>query len=334
MLPKTGVAAATLLVLLAGSQPAWGDDLDLDRDESKKREGGEAGDKTTLRARLEGSKISLGHYVSAYTFSKDAELTWNPTVLQLIALQPRWEVNDELTIRAELEIETELTNSDETVYEREPVIGDLALSTSRAFEELPGDLAASVGIRLSLPTSQESRARRRWAGLSCTGQLEHEIELGGGVSVTPNVRARAAYSLATAREVRYEGPSIERCRPVDGNCSSLFDHEAVRSPVATFQESAGLDLTLTPRLEGEVSVIWMQGWLHPLSEYQGLPDASGTNWRYVMSYSIGLDYEINDHFGLGAGMETTNPQQRPDSSSYPPFFNRYTYFYITAEAVL
>jgi len=52
-----------------------------------------------------------------------------------------------------------------------------------------------------------------------------------------------------------------------------------------------------------------------------------------MLYVLGVDWKINERFTVGGGLQTITPQQKPDSTTYAPFFNRHTQVYVTTSVV-
>ena len=61
----------------------------------------------------------------------------------------------------------------------------------------------------------------------------------------------------------------------------------------------------------DTRISWMQG-------------QDPTAARYFNLYSARLSYQPLDALGLALGVQTFNPQQRPDSTYYPFFSNRFT----------
>src|ERR1043166_3746370 len=69
-----------------------------------------------------GSEISIKHAFSIGSFMPGFERTYNPVLLQSLAIDPAWRLSDRLALNAHLGVETELTNSDSSSYERQPLL--------------------------------------------------------------------------------------------------------------------------------------------------------------------------------------------------------------------
>lgn len=292
--------------------------------------------------RWAGSSISLAHYIGVTTFAPGVDLTYNPHVGQALSFDPRWQLGgrSRIALLAHLDVSTELTDSDVTSYERQPLLSDFWVTAARPLPRLPGGLEGTAALRLVLPTSRESRARERLFALRASGSLGRAWPVGGGdIVLKPILTLSASGIAATARSLTYDAPTITTCRAEGGSCAEL-DHSGARSSVAVLEEGLALTATFPHRLTAVASMTLVQQRLYALDEITNPvtgepvpPSEVNTNWRHLMLYVLGVDWKINERFTVGGGLQTITPQQKPDSTTYAPFFNRHTQVYVTTSVV-
>lgn len=319
-------AVAGCLVMLLGST-AWADQ-------------GSEGEKKKTPPRWAGSEVSLRFSASAISFSRTAEPTYNPEVVQSISLDPRWRLTDKISLVGHLGIETELTNSDVTTTEHEPLLDDLWIQAGYALTGLPAKLSGGASLRLSLPTSKESQARRKIFSLSPAVSLRRSFPVNANLVITPSFAFRFTWHNNTSTSLVYDAPTVQGCQFPRDTCEE-FDHSGTRSAAAGFSETIGATASFPKlKLEATLQIGWIQSWLYDLTPItnpvtgEPVPESeSNVNWRHANLYLIGADWQAHQRVRVGAGFQTINPQLAPDSTYYAPFFNRFTTFYVTAAAV-
>ena len=286
-----------------------------------------------------GSEISLKHSFSVRSFMPGFEPDFNPVLVQSLGLDPAWRLTDRLRLTGHLGIETELTDSDVSSYERQPLIEDTTATAAYTLPPLPAELRAVALFRLTLPTSKESIARRRVAAFAPGVTVSRELLPRPDVRVTPFVTLRATYHWQLSTSLVYDGPTITTCSAARGDSCEEFEHSGIRSPVASFVEILGVRVELPRRVSLAAQIWWVQTWLYDLAPAHGPmgePIASrpgGTDWRMGNLYLLAADWQLSRRWKLEGGLQTENPQQRPDGSYHAPFFNRHTQLFVTAAAV-
>jgi hypothetical protein len=281
-----------------------------------------------------GSEASLKHSVSLLTFDPGAEPTYNPSVVQSLSIDPTWRLSARLRLTGHLGLETELTDSDVASRERQPLLEDTTITATYSLGELPAGLKGSVSLRLALPTSKESIARERIAGISPGASVRKDFD-GGEITWSPFVTGRATYNWQLEKSLVYDGPSITTCDAASGACEE-FDHSGQRSSVAGFAQILGVNATWARySLAFTAQVWWLQSYLYEQAEIEvggEALEATGTDWRFGNVYLLAAEYQPAKRVKVSAGFQTENPQQKLDGSYYLPFFNRYTQFFVTATA--
>jgi hypothetical protein len=284
-----------------------------------------------------GSEISIKHAFSIGSFMPGFERTYNPVLVQSLSVDPSWRLTKRLKLTGHLGVETELTDSDVSSYERQPLVEDTTVTASYAYG-LPGLLHATASLRLGLPTSKEAIARQRIAAISPAFSVGRDFEPKHDLKVTPFATLRASYNWQLTTSLVYDGPTISGCDAARGDACEAFDHSGARSSVASFIEVLGVNVALPHDVGLTAQVWWVQSWLYDLAPAVGptgepVPSIDSTDWRVANVYLVGAEWQITHRWKLAGGFQTENPQQRPDGSYYAPFFNRYTQLFVTAAAV-
>jgi hypothetical protein len=296
-------------------------------------------DEPTVGPRYAGSEISVKHSFSIASLMPGFEPDYNPVLVQSISIDPVWRLNDRLRLTGHLGVETELTDSDVSSYERQPLVEDTTVTATYRLPELPADLQASASFRLTLPTSKEAIARERIAGFAPAASVKRAFHPREDVTLAPFVTVRASYNWQLTTSLVYDGPTISACSAERGDACEEFDHSGQRSAVAGFVEVLGVSAELPHDVALTAQAWWVQSWLYDLTPAfapDGQPIATrdgSTDWRFANVYLLAADWQITPRWKASGGFQTENPQQRPDGSYYAPFFNRYTQFFVTAAAV-
>lgn len=281
--------------------------------------------------RYAGSEVSLTHNASIGTFAPGLDQTYNPTISQNISLDPRWRLNKKVSLSAHLGLETELTESDVTSYERQPLLEDVYLQGSYALPQLPLLINGSVGLRLTLPTSKASLARDTYFSIAPSIALNRSFQVSKNITLQPFVSFRANLIPAGEKSAQYDAPTITNCSALD-NCDQV-NHSGSRSSWLTMTETAGVAASFPKNLSAQVVVGLIQNILYDLEPltWQGMEiedPNDGPNARYIMLYVIEAGWEPMKHLKVAGGFQTINEQLAPDSSYYAPFFNRNTQVYL------
>jgi hypothetical protein len=287
---------------------------------------------TRADERWAGSTVSVKHSVGLGGLGFDPD--FNPTLLQTLSIDPTWRFSDRLRLTGHLGVETELTDSDTSSYERQPLLEDATVTG--AFLLRPGLTAT---LRLALPTSKEAIARRRLAALSPALTYTRTFTPGAW-RLSPFATVRATWNWQLTTTLVYDGPTITGCDAERGDTCEAYDHAGQRSAAAGFAEIVGLSAAL-PRLDLTLTaqVWWVQAWLYdlaPVDGPDGLPVPSSprnTDWRLSNVYLVAAEWQPLARWRFGAGLETQNPVETPDGGLYWPFFNRHTQLFVTATAV-
>ena len=72
-----------------------------------------------------GSSIAWWQSLSALAFNPGAELTYNPSYSWTFRFWPKYNFTDKLSMKLKVDLNVELTNSDDTTKQRETQLGDM-----------------------------------------------------------------------------------------------------------------------------------------------------------------------------------------------------------------
>jgi hypothetical protein len=286
--------------------------------------------------RWAGSEVSLR--TSGRIASFGLENDWNPTLVQSLGLDPTWRLSPRWRVSGHAGLEVELTDSDLTSARRQPLLEDTTVAATWTLPTLPRGFEGVTGLRLALPSSQESRARRRLAAFSPLITLARPLSH-GGLTFTPFLTLRGSWNWQLGTSAIYDGPSIVTCDPARGDACEEHDHAGVRGTRASAVQALGLNIDWPARaLAFTAQVFWVESWLYALAPAQdplGAPlAAGGPSWRFSNLYVLGAEWRpgASTRWKLGAGLSTENLQRRPDASLETPFLNRHTQLYLTVAA--
>jgi hypothetical protein len=286
------------------------------------------------------SAFLWSHYLSALSFSKTTDLTYNPYYAQSLSFRPRYYPLKDLYVGARLDLEVELTLSDETDRSREWVVSDLLIDAVYApdFLTIPIlKIKASPSLRLTFPTSIVSRARTLVMGLGPGFSLKREIPLLKKKFLT-NLELMYAF-----RGTKYFNEYTEASIDVS-TCANFArpecQHTGKRNAAARFSNFFEAKLQILEKLSFSASLTVINDTVYSLSAQTvstpsspdiSFPGDSGVNMRGALWGIWDLSYDPLDWLTVSFGISTYHPMLTPTADSYyGPWFNRYTQFYLEA----
>ena len=123
----------------------------------------EEGEKREFKAPYRDSEVVYRNVVSARSFNRNADLTYNPYYAMELELSPTFWLGEHLFSALDVSLVRELTNSDTTTKEGETVLQDiyLAFGAPKVVTIPVVKIDVSPSIRFYTPASKVSRARTR-----------------------------------------------------------------------------------------------------------------------------------------------------------------------------
>jgi hypothetical protein len=279
-----------------------------------------------------GSQLVLRNALSAISLDRSAEQTYNPYYAMTWSFRPWWWFGDKFFVRAQLDVIHELTEPDETTFEREALLDDLRLvAGGSGLWTIPfAGVHLSADLALILPTSKASRGRTLVLGLGPGLRLSRAFALfgyrSGGLIVGYNLRVTPYFHRYTTAE--RETPLIPGCS--SGGCD-VYLNTGKRNPVARLAQIVDVSVRILDWLGASLVLGHAVDWLHeigaapPEVTYQAVDDQGA---RYLTFFELTASFRPVDLLEIGVGYSALHPQLAPDSSYYVPFFNRYSVFFV------
>jgi hypothetical protein len=282
----------------------------------------------------------------------------NPNYEMAFGLRPRYYFHDaeheSLSVRGDIALVREFTNSDATTREGEWTFTDteLWLAYVRTLNDTP-DQTTDLIVRapqLSLPTSKVSSSNGKILGLGFGLGVEQAVPLRGRGSrflASARARANARYRYQFASSVVPTNEGIERVRlgpdgrslPGDQLSGSAFaDHEISGDlsvepeilPGLTLLTELGLRYAHRRALHERIDVCGVVSTGCALVETRD--DAS----RYGIAsvFTVELGYEVRDELGVALGYTNLAPQLGADGQRRQPFYSQDARGYVTVTLAL
>jgi hypothetical protein len=265
------------------------------------------------------------------------QLSYVPYYGWWLSLRPRWNFTDTLRLQARFDYFKEFTNSEDTTYLREDVIGDLWTDLVYTSPLAPAGpwhrTKVTLGLRAQWPTSKASRGSGTYVTLGALAGVSQTIPLfGSHAPVLPAARIGASFvylhpfSNATT-PTEYGGFGYVR-ENTDGY-SFVSDQLSGQTLVAHQLISiVNGDLQITPRLSFGLSFVWIDQWHYaPTSTtvttltgpVTPTALASDTQFTQLLWGIAALEYEVADEVTLGLGYYNLTNAIAPDGTRRSPF---------------
>jgi hypothetical protein len=346
-------ALASALALL-GAAPADAIDLPAAASGQTTARAGAAGTGEERQTRWHGSTFSFDQSATTQTLHLGGDYqSSNPTYEWWFALRPRYYLReterDTLAVFGWANLYWELTNSDDTTKQRDPVLGPTYLwaTYSRIFRKV-GDAktSAALGPRLTFPTDLPARGSGQLIGVGALGELAQTFAIRGKTSKWfPSGRlALVAY---------YNHPFSRSTSPV-GDIHQLrqdIGGRAVESDVLRGAMNVNHALTVFvsgsaevfPRFDFAASYVWLNSWVYAPPDVQicittGCVEPTSvsdpTTYRLSTWIVAALGYKATSEVSLSLGYYNLASQLGPDGQRRNPLWSPNARLFLTATANL
>jgi hypothetical protein len=281
-----------------------------------------------------GSQFVLRNALAPISLDPGADQTHNPYYAMTWSFQPWWWFTERIFVRARLDVVHELTEADNTTYDGEALVEDLRLVVGGSgLYTIPyAGVNVSADLVLTLPTSKDSHARTLLMGIGPGLRLSRSFPLLKGLVVGYNLRfTPRLFSFTTSER---ETPLI-RGRP-----DSLGT--GTRNPYFRFTQMADASVKILDWLGASLvlghAIDWLYGVGPDTEGYKLFQVAPDQDQRYLTYFELAVSFRPLEELEIGVGYSALHPQQRPASTNYVPFFNRYSVLFVDlkvhAEAVV
>lgn len=287
-----------------------------------------------------GSSIYYEHVFSAISLDKGAEQSWNPYYAHSLSLQPKWRFHDYFGVGLRLDVEQELTNSDDTVRRYEWMWSDLNvdLNAGKGYTESFTGIKVTGGLRLTLPVSKAARARELLMSVGPGASISRKFSdlFGSPLSLTVGYNGRWTYHFHETTTAQYKAPTISCGDPSSPLCEP-FVNTGYENPEHGLVHGANLSLDITEKLSFSTSFSFLRNGLYALSDYELIDGAGqkvvleaddGVAVRHYQWFVAELSYQVLDLVGVALGVSSLYGDLASDGTYRTPFFNRFTNIYL------
>ena len=343
-----GAATAFAQVDARSVQPGATPGAAATRDAREARGEGEAEEK---RLPWRGSTFLFDQSVTTQTLGMGKDYQSRNDVYEWwFAFKPRYTFfergKEALSLHVWMNLYLELTNSDTTATQHEPVIGPTTLwglYTYTFYENAGYRTAASIGPRMTLPTDRASRNAGQLFGLGAMAAATQTVPL------APE-GAKALTSLRLGFSAIFIHPFNRATTPVNGDLEQPRQDVAGRS-IASDQLRPGMNVAnaltllftggvqLLPRLGFGVSYVIGNSWAYaptdvPICSVQ-TGCTSPTSFGEPPSFRVStwalasLDYDAVDEMTVSLGYYNLTSQIGADGERRNPFYSPDARFFLT-----
>ncbi len=283
------------------------------------------------RAPYAGTSISYINAVSARSFNKNYEPTYNPEYSMGLQIAAAWNFNKMLGMNASILLAREITNADYTTKRGEIWVDDLKLGfNARNFWTVPVlEIKTSAGLGIIAPTSKTSRANTLIMGLKPNLGLSRSFEVLSGLNLS--------YGFAFTKNFHeYTTRQFEESR-IPGISADAFINAGLRNGSYNFVNSFAVSLGITDWLSFSANYALIHAFLYEQKNLDGFEDevigatiersdigVPDENVRYFNVFGARLSVTPNPAFSIDLGFDTAAPTRKPDSTYQSPIFNRNT----------
>ena len=286
-----------------------------------------------------GTFVGYEHVFSAVSLDKASGQTWNPYYAHSFTLQPMWRFHDYVGLRLRLDVEQELTDSDETVRRYEWMWSDLnvEVNAGKGYTEKVTGININGNLRLGLPVSKISRARTMFLALSPSLTISRKFPVLKGLTIAYS--GRFTYQFHQSTTAQYDGTSLSCGDPDSAECER-FTNTGIRNAQTVLVHGPSIRLDILDNLSFSVSYSLRRSGLYDLDDYEVYDSASGIHLgtltsgendidaRYGQAFSAELAWAPIDMVGLALGFITVYSDLRQNGSYQTPLFNQFTNIYL------
>jgi hypothetical protein len=280
------------------------------------------------------SLLVWDHSVTTQTLGIGADYqTSNPTYEMTLRLAPRYYFIDErdrsLSLRADVRLLREFTNSDSTTERGEWTFADTELALTGIQTLHASDAGRSQLVlrlpTLSFPTSKTSALGGRILGLGAGVGFDQELTLRGMNAPTflsASLRPRVSYTYDFAQAIVATNDRIDRIR-LDAEGRSAPSDQLTGSTLPQHRVTASVraELLVTPKLmlETEFGMRYARRYRLPPAELcletgcDAVPErADATRWGVTTLFAASVSYQLGDVFELSGGYVNLSPELGAD----------------------
>jgi hypothetical protein len=286
-------------------------------------------DVKTSTSVVRGTEIIYRNLVSARSFNKSADLTYNPYYAMELDVTLGFMPKKHTALSLNSSFLVELTDSDVTTKRNELEIADIYFNTSLVnLLTIPlVNIDVVPSLKIFVPSSKVSQARTLVMGLRPKLTFIKHMDALSGLDIM--------YAFWVEKDFHEYTTAMSEFPLIDTSFGSTrssdsFYNLGKRNVSVAISNYLGLSLFFKKYLGARIGFVIRHGFLYPIDSsdprisYQPQDE---TNVRYQMLYEGELLTRIKKIWTFSLGFLTENNQLAEDSTYQAPFFNRYTTIY-------
>lgn len=264
------------------------------------------------------------------SLSPSTDLTYNPSYTMTFGFRPWWWFTKSFYVRANLDVDREVTQSDVTTDAGEAWLRDLRLVTglSSVFRIPKAKIDFSFDLVLTIPTSKVSLARTMVLGIGPGVRMSRSFKVLKGMVVGYSARVTGTFHRYTTSELA--SSRIRGCTGEVGGCDEFYN-TGRRNAMVRVTHFADISFRFLKWLGLSIAVGQAVDWLYPLGsspEEVSYQAQEPENKRWLTFFELVVAFQPWKMLEIGLGYTSVHPQRAPDSAYYVPFFNRYSAVYL------
>lgn len=276
-----------------------------------------------------GSSLTLRNAVSAVSFDRSAQLSYDPFYALTLGADLRLRPVERAYLRARFDLSRELTRSSWTTRSGETIPGDLLVGggSDRLLTVPTLELELSAELLVRLPVSPVSRAQTLNVGLEPTLRLSRRFALRQGAVVRYGFSPSVYSHRFTTAEA--QAPLIAGCSASAPECQRYLNL-GTRNVAWSHAHVVDASLAITSWLSVSAAAGLQEQRLYPSSSDVSVSHTpvAPTDAQHSQLFAFEATLSWVRPLTVGVGVATASPQLAPDSSRYPLFANRHTQLFL------
>jgi hypothetical protein len=282
-----------------------------------------------------GSLFIFDQSMSANTFKKDAQLSYQPSYEWWLSPRVNYNFSKEFRVTVRQDVFKEWTNVGETTKRNEWMYSDtwVSLAYRPSLASISKNLTGGVGLQLRPGISRESRIAGQYFAAGPLVNVNYNIPLGGEKAKffqSMHVGSAAVYTYAFSR---CTGPCASESsdfsqRRMNTEGQVIDDRQARTNSMIGNQllYTANLGLDIYEHLDWSASMIWISQFTKgtPDANFDGQEverNANQTNLRQFSWFFTQFSYGISKEFTVAAGYWNFNRTTGLDGKYRNPFWS-------------
>lgn len=280
-----------------------------------------------------GSLFVFDQSTTTNTFSKSAQLSYQPVYEWWISPRINYNITDKVRVNVRQDVFKEFTNTTESTYRGEWRYTDtwLSLAYSDKLKPISDKLRYGVSMLLRPGISKESRIASQYFSLAASGNVGYSFDLAGE-------KAKLFKSMSVGAFVQY-GHAFSKCTtPCSGNFerprqtadnAAITDNQVRSGSLTgnTLLYAANVGIDIADHLEWSGMMIWISQFAYHTTDISSAQTgeighaSDDTRLRQLSWFLTQVTYGVTKDVDLALGYYNLNGVLGPDAKYRNPFWS-------------